>query len=652
LLIESDIVSLPSDAHPLHLATGHVYMKDEKTDETKILGAKKDVRDDRTRHYFCGKDWHDATKCHSHCPNGLSSECPDGETCYADTPCDALASKIDKQDEEQRTFDAMFTPQGSLPAVATLWDNGEVTMHAMAVSNSTRKIEFIMLWKTNLLANYTILNWENEHIELLDAKTAVNGHGLVLLTASVDLDYRAGEELIRISFVAALNAKTGIAQWESLSDDETLNPKPKRPLPLQDDSRSSIARKRRVLHSKNNHHGRTQNKDNCMHLYRRSVLTSGVLPYLYWDRTFATSKALHFDAQQTLEKQHYHAKEKRNVAESSWFAGQRSKSSHHRYNLLHKGKPNVVATANEHGLQLRSLRNGRLLCHLSLWEETLYTDLNHDGTVDSVNVVTGKRSLRDDDEHGEARQWISELVSKVAKIQGGATALKTAEEELGKQTIVEAHLCHLHALSGLPAKEELFSTNVCGPTHLSDVEDAGYATPAPPLAVEAIHGKGNDIIAAISTGHVTRVHGASGRIIWQANSGRSQTFPTWEDNADVTMTRIESNILVPENRPLLLLGENSLAILSARHGKQLALSPYPQLSQAHTMKPLVEDFNGDGTSDVIIPTDDALWGYAVHIQVGSSLPFRVAVGLLLMLLMLALLRNRFGPQPGHRSTDA
>lgn len=42
---------------------------------------------DRTRHYFCGKDWHHAANsCHRHCPGGSSSDCGEGESCFADTP--------------------------------------------------------------------------------------------------------------------------------------------------------------------------------------------------------------------------------------------------------------------------------------------------------------------------------------------------------------------------------------------------------------------------------------------------------------------------------------------------------------------------------------------------------------------------------------
>jgi hypothetical protein len=36
----------------------------------------------------------------------------------------------------------------------------------------------------------------------------------------------------------------------------------------------------------------------------------------------------------------------------------------------------------------------------------------------------------------------------------------------------------------------------------------------------------------------------------------------------------------------------------------------------------------------------------------ASIVFRIMTGLLLMGMMLAVLRNRFGPHPGKRSTDA
>ncbi|KAL9188929.1 hypothetical protein ACHAXT_011419 [Thalassiosira profunda] len=45
---------------------------------------------DKTDHYFCGKGYDDAvSKCASHCPSGSLNDCPPGEICFFNTPCDA-----------------------------------------------------------------------------------------------------------------------------------------------------------------------------------------------------------------------------------------------------------------------------------------------------------------------------------------------------------------------------------------------------------------------------------------------------------------------------------------------------------------------------------------------------------------------------------
>ena len=41
-------------------------------------------------HYFCGKGYEDAvSKCLTNCPSGSLNDCPDGEICFFNTPCDA-----------------------------------------------------------------------------------------------------------------------------------------------------------------------------------------------------------------------------------------------------------------------------------------------------------------------------------------------------------------------------------------------------------------------------------------------------------------------------------------------------------------------------------------------------------------------------------
>ena len=45
---------------------------------------------DKTDHYFCGRGYDDAiSKCATHCPSGSLNDCPAGEICFFNTPCDA-----------------------------------------------------------------------------------------------------------------------------------------------------------------------------------------------------------------------------------------------------------------------------------------------------------------------------------------------------------------------------------------------------------------------------------------------------------------------------------------------------------------------------------------------------------------------------------
>lgn len=50
---------------------------------------------DKTDHYFCGTGYEDArTKCGTHCPSGNMNDCPYGEICFTNTPCDARMMTI------------------------------------------------------------------------------------------------------------------------------------------------------------------------------------------------------------------------------------------------------------------------------------------------------------------------------------------------------------------------------------------------------------------------------------------------------------------------------------------------------------------------------------------------------------------------------
>ena len=95
-----------------------------------------------------------------------------------------------------------------------------------------------------------------------------------------------------------------------------------------------------------------------------------------------------------------------------------------------------------------------------------------------------------------------------------------------------------------------------------------------------------------------------------------------------------------------------MVVLSATSANVLASTNIPQRS---LRRPILTDVSGDGVSDVLVTTADAIWGYQVIVRTGASIFFRIMVGLLLMGILLALLRNRYGGSSVRdrykRSTD-
>jgi hypothetical protein len=154
---------------------------------------------------------------------------------------------------------------------------------------------------------------------------------------------------------------------------------------------------------------------------------------------------------------------------------------------------------------------------------------------------------------------------------------------------------------------------------------------------------GSHIIVALNNGMISRHH-ANGKRQWQ--SVLRQNVITWGANSmAASLSVLESR----KGRPLLLTGENGMVLISLRSGKVLADVSFPQTSLD---RPILADVTGDGTADVMIRSTDAIWGYHVAVQSGASTLFRILVGLLLMGMALALLRNRFGQRSDKRSTDA
>ncbi|KAL7574879.1 hypothetical protein ACA910_010713 [Epithemia clementina (nom. ined.)] len=683
---------------PIQLATGHVALRDRggrKVDmDVHTMTHYKNVElNDRNRHYFCGNDWHHASQqCSVPCPEGTVSECPEGQHCYADTPCDI--ANIHRQDvkindkENDLSFsvnDLLVTPAGGLPSIFSLWSNGVLSMHSLTgdfPSNSTTTksikrskakelIGIRQMWESQIVAKTDVVpqEWTGVSLTYVDATDSSAESGIVVVQAHLthlSHEEEEGEETEQ-TLIMAFDAETGKKIWDvSHGDhDEDGDDEDNAILLPLTNSLQSRARRRSLkplVRTK-----KSQNTvSNCLHAYRRSILTSeGILPFLYWDESDTSTNALHFEQQE--HNQHLQANKKiknsggastgglldktRDFKKSSWKEAlspfNRKRRNRDQRFQPKRGKPNVIASKSEKGIEVRSLKNGRSVCHLSLWEETLYTDLNHDGVLDGIYFVSGDHIIHDDDkvEVSEDEKWVWKLVGRLkdSKMLSEVAGDNAQEQQLEDQS---QRLCHLMALSGVPVKEELFSINLCG-NNLNDQTES--PDPAPYMVVESAYGKEKDIIIALNDKTVHRFRGKSGRRMWQLNGKLHEDFPSWENGYITQMGRIETPNVALANRPMLLVGDSSMALISPGHGKVLATAALPQPS---IRRPILVDFNGDGTTDVLVVTHDAVWGYRVTISAGSSILFRITVGLLVVGIMLAILKNRFGPHPGKRSTDS
>jgi len=342
-------------------------------------------------------------------------------------------------------------------------------------------------------------------------------------------------------------------------------------------------------------------------------------------------------------------------------------------------KIKVVVNYHAGGLHVHSLQNGQPLCHLSLNEETLYVDVQRDGVMDSIQIVTNGKNLVLDPLTGTyADPWVAKLAAKLDDATASASAADTSKKNKDDNSSESKfyHLmhrfCHALALSGNPPREELFSTPLCsasssrGKNNNDQNHPWGQVYAAPPLVVESLYSqhrhREKDVIIAMSNGIVSRIRGGTGRRQWKLDGHRNaaENFPTWGDweaTRTVSLTQLQVNSdsddVANYARPILLVGESSLAILSATYANVLASTNIPQRS---IRRPIVADINGDGVSDVLIATADAIWGYEITIRTGASIFFRILVGLLLMGILLAILRNRYGGTSARdrykRSTDA
>ncbi|KAL3940581.1 MAG: hypothetical protein SGBAC_004911 [Bacillariaceae sp.] len=521
-------------------------------------------------------------------------------------------------------------------------------------------------WNVNILpdtvkvTDFTL--WEEYSIEFLDAHSSHHAgapNGMIVIGGFYYVDglYKTGSD----SFVLTLDALTGKIIWDNFINAELFGDI-ELVLPLTRGTTSFARRRSRIpaLKDTDDPMGLIEALPMCNNVLKHHM--KELLPFSFWGARDASVQAVHLDLKRRDHHKSHHSikhSTRKEAAKSPGHHHKRKRSSKHRHPIL--GRPNVIVVQSRKGFQVRSLKNGSPICHMSLLEETVYADLNNDGIIDQVQVLLDAKGPASSNS-----KWVRNVQEKVLNRR------KELKDKGNSQQLLKnaPRMCHAMALSGMPANEELFSTSLCTASrgsgdmnHVGNLPNLMNLDNTAPIIVESLAGRKNtrDIVVALNNGMVHRLQGRSGRREWTTiGSQYSDNFPTWsaeneedddedEGSNNALLTRVPSMNVGPAIQPILLAGENSMAVLSVKNGAMLTSAEFPQTS---IERPIVAEMSGDGTADVLVLSQDAIWGYQLSVYPGSKVILRLMTGLVYMGLLLALLSNRFGGQKkDKRSTD-
>ncbi|CAN6200408.1 unnamed protein product [Urochloa humidicola] len=282
--------------------------------------------------------------------------------------------------------------------------------------------------------------------------------------------------------------------------------------------------------------------------------------------------------------------------------------------------PNVIVAHEKEGIEAVHLASGRTICKLHLTEGGLHADINGDGVLDHVQVVGG---------NGIKEQTV---------VSGSMEVLKP---------------CWAVATSGVPVREQLFNVSICHYNHFNLFHHGDFSRSfgrkfdttglevATPILVQTDdghkHRRGShgDIIFLTSQGEVTSYspgllgHDATWR--WQVSTGA-----TWSNLP--SPSGMMENIVVPtlkafslrayDPKQVIIAGGDQEAAVLSPSGGILAIIELPA-PPTHAL--ILEDFSGDGLTDMVVVTSGGVYGFVQTRQPGA-LFFSTLVGCLIVVI--------------------
>ena len=281
--------------------------------------------------------------------------------------------------------------------------------------------------------------------------------------------------------------------------------------------------------------------------------------------------------------------------------------------------PNVVVAHEKEGIEAVHLASGRTICKLHLTEGGLHADINGDGVLDHVQVV--------------GANGIEQTV-----VSGSMEVLKP---------------CWAVATSGVPVREQLFNVSICHYNNFNLFHHGDFSRSfgrtfdttglevATPILLQRDdghkHRRGShgDIIFLTSRGEVTSYspgllgHDAIWR--WQLSTGA-----TWSNLP--SPSGMMENIVVPtlkafslrayDPKQVIIAGGDLEAVVISASGGLLASIELPA-PPTHAL--VLEDFNGDGLTDIILVTSGGVYGF-VQTRHPGALFFSTLVGCLIVVI--------------------
>lgn len=293
--------------------------------------------------------------------------------------------------------------------------------------------------------------------------------------------------------------------------------------------------------------------------------------------------------------------------------------------------PNVVVAHLKEGIEAVHLATGRTVCKLFLPEGGLHADINGDGVLDHVQAVGG---------HGSAR------------------IVPTGMKEALKP-------CWAIATSGVPVREQLFNGTVCrhspfqvypqvtmggfGRQHDSGdlVEVLAPIIVSHPDGHHHRKGSHGDIIFLNSRGEVTSFYIVGPKRNQEAeHRWQLVTSAYWTTSPELkgmqTHRVVPSLIALPlrkggEPEAILAVGELEAVVLSPK-GSHVTQFLLPASAAAPV---IAADFSGDKLIDLILVSEDAIYGFVQTRHPGAIL-FSTLVGVLILVMGVIFITQHMG----------